>query len=70
MAVAYGARWHAPEVTAAPLTDDGLGEFAPPEELDPTALPFLHPLQHAVDALPADDAPGRGRGEGGLPMFE
>jgi hypothetical protein len=29
-----------------------LEEFLAAEELDPTALPFLHPLQHAVDSLP------------------
>jgi hypothetical protein len=33
-------------------TEGGLDEFLTAEELDPTALPFLHPLQHAVDALP------------------
>lgn len=54
--VAYGARRHAPEITAALLNDDGGTEaFLPAEPLDPTALPFLHPLQHAVDALPAVD---------------
>lgn len=49
----YGARRHTPHISAA-LFDDGgsLGEFVRAEELDPTALPFLHPLQHAVDALP------------------
>lgn len=71
--VVYGARKKAPELTAAPLGDDGLGEFVEPEPLDPTAMPFLHPLQHAVDALPAEPA-DRGSGaaadpEGGLPLF-
>ena len=52
--VVYGARRHPPHLTASPFEEDGdLGEFVPAEELDPTALPFLHPLQHAVDALPA-----------------
>jgi len=50
---AYGARRHTPHLSAALFAEDGvLGEFVPAEELDPTALPFLHPLQHAVDALP------------------
>jgi len=49
----YGARRHTPHLSAALFDEDGvLGEFVPAEELDPTALPFLHPLQHAVDALP------------------
>ena len=52
--VVYGARRHAPHITASTFAEDGdLAEFVPSEELDPTALPFLHPLQHAVDALPA-----------------
>ena len=50
---AFGARRHAPHVSAAWFGEDGgLDEFVAAEELDPTALPFLHPLQHAVDALP------------------
>jgi len=49
----YGARRHTPHLSAALFDDDGvLGEFVTAEELDPTALPFLHPLQHAVDSLP------------------
>lgn len=80
--VVYGARKKAPQLTAAPLEADGLGGFVEPEELDPTAMPFLHPLQHAVDALPAEppdrpDGPGPldGLGQGpddpdaGLPLF-
>ena len=52
--VVYGARRHPPQLTASRFTSqDQLDEFVPAEELDPTALPFLHPLQHAVDALPA-----------------
>lgn len=51
--VAFGARRHAPHVMAAPRTDDdGIGPFTRPEQLDPAALPFLHPLQRAVDGLP------------------
>lgn len=54
--VVFGARRHAPHLTASRFGDDGdLEEFVPDEQLDPTALPFLHPLQHAVDALPALD---------------
>lgn len=54
--VVYGARRHPPELTAALLSDEGLADaFLPAEPLDPTAMPFLHPLQHAVDALPAVD---------------
>jgi hypothetical protein len=52
--VAFGARRHAPHVTASTFDADGaLAGFVPSEELDPAALPFLHPLQHAVDALPS-----------------
>jgi hypothetical protein len=71
--VVYGARRHAPRLTASRFAEDGdLEEFVPDQELDPTALPFLHPLQHAVDALPAvEDVFGRvdpKRGGGGLPI--
>jgi hypothetical protein len=77
--VAFGARRHTPHVTASGFDEDGqLSEFAPSEELDPSALPFLHPLQHAVDALPSaaieaaeTDVFGRGSGGdvgGGLPL--
>lgn len=48
--VAFSAHRHRAQVTAAPLDDVAVGDFAPAEELDPTALPFLSPLQHAVDA--------------------
>ncbi len=79
----WGARRHVPHVSAALFAEDGtLEEFLPQEELDPTALPFLHPLQHAVDALPgAQDVfdlydPKRagpetppGGATSGLPMF-
>ncbi len=51
--VAFGARRHSPRVTAAPLLGDGLGPFTPAEDLLPSAMPFLSPLQHAVDAAAA-----------------
>ena len=52
--VAFGARRNEPHITASRFDEDGgLDEFVPSEPLDPTALPFLHPLQHAVDALEA-----------------
>lgn len=61
--VAYGARKHAPHITAAVVVGDGeLDEFLPAEELDPTAMPYLHPLQHAVDALPPVETPSDGLG--------
>lgn len=53
LVVVYGARRHSPEITAAVFDGDTPEEFMAPEQLDPTALPFLHPLQHAVDALTA-----------------
>lgn len=77
--VVYGARRHRPHLTGAGFDDDGALEgFLDSEELDPTALPFLHPLQHAVDSLPAmgdvfaDVDPKRGGSEepgGGLPVI-
>ncbi|CAN5814350.1 MAG: hypothetical protein H0V93_01900 [Euzebyales bacterium] len=54
--VVFGARGHHPRVTAAPLTPEGLGSFTDAEELEPTAMPFLSPLQHAVDAAQPPDA--------------
>lgn len=52
--VAYGARGHGTHLMAAPLTEGGgLGEFTAPEPLDPAALPFLRPLQHAADTATA-----------------
>lgn len=48
----YGARRHAPAISAAPVQDDKtLGDFLEDEQLDPTAMPFLHPLQHTVDEM-------------------
>ncbi|TVP74507.1 MAG: hypothetical protein EA340_01260 [Nitriliruptor sp.] len=74
--VVYGARRHAPHVTGSRFDASGeLEEFVASEELDPTALPFLHPLQHAVDALPAagdvfsEADPKRGGPPGGLPVI-
>lgn len=64
LVVVYGARRRGSFVTAAMIEQDGLGEFAEPEPLEPTAMPFIQPLQHAVDmAEPASD-PG-----GGLPII-
>jgi len=77
-----GARRNPPQVSAARFLPDGsLDAFLPAEELDPTAMPFLHPLQHAVDALPALEANpaespldggllGPGTGSGRLPIIE
>lgn len=57
--IAFGARGHHPRVSAAPVEAQGLGPFVEAEELDPAALPFLAPLQHAVDAAqPPAGAPG------------
>lgn len=67
--VVFGARRHAPHLTASPFTAEGdLEEFVASEELDPTAMPYLHPLQHAVDNLPPLDQ-GPGSGQGGLPII-
>lgn len=53
--VAFGARAHHPRIMAAPLADDGVGEFTPAESLVPVAMPFLAPLQRAADhATPPD----------------
>lgn len=51
----YGARAHHPRVTAAELVDGGLGAFAAAEPLDHAAMPFLAPLQEAVDAASPPD---------------
>ena len=59
--VVYGARGHRPLIMAAPVLADGLGDFTAADDLDPTAMPFLSPLQHAVDAASATgDAAGGG----------
>jgi hypothetical protein len=61
--VVYGARNHRSSITAAPFTEEGLGDFLPADELDPTAMPFLAPLRHAVDtAAPPDAIGGPGSG--------
>ena len=67
--VAYGARRHRARITAAPLQAgaDGtvqVGDFTASEDLDPTALPFLSPLQHAVDEAKPPEEPS-----GGLPII-
>lgn len=55
LVVAYGATRRGTWITAAPLGDADIGEFGDPEPLDPAALPFLQPLQHAADlATPGD----------------
>ncbi len=72
--VVFGARRHAPNLTAAVYDDEGnLDTFVASEPLDPTALPFLHPLQHAVDSLPAaGDVFGAAdpKRSGGLPIVD
>lgn len=57
--VAFGARGRGTHATAAPLDADGVGSWTPAEPLDPTALPFLAPLQHAADLAAADARPAR-----------
>ena len=56
--VVYGARRTRPHITAAPLGDEGPGDFLPAEPLDPTAMPFLTPLQHAADGADPPDVTG------------
>jgi hypothetical protein len=52
----YGARQRGSHVTAAVIDEEaGLGEFAPAEPLDPGAMPFVQPLQHAADLASAED---------------
>jgi len=58
LVVAYSARRGHPHVTAAPLTDESVGNFGVAEELDPAAMTFLRPLQEAVDAAGPPDAFG------------
>lgn len=53
--VVYGARGHHPRITAAPVDGGGLGTWAPAEDLAPSAMPFLAPLQHAADAAEPPD---------------
>jgi hypothetical protein len=54
--VVYGARGHHPQIVAAPFAAGALGPFTEPEPLEPTAMPFLSPVQHAVDAATPPDA--------------
>jgi hypothetical protein len=54
--VVYGARGHHPLIVAAPLEGEALGAFTEPEPLEPTAMPFLRPVEHAVDAATPPDA--------------
>jgi hypothetical protein len=60
--VVFGAHGVAPRITAAAFEESGaLGAFTPTEPLDPAAMPFLHPLQHAVEEVrdvPGPDLPG------------
>lgn len=56
--VAYSARRGHAHITAAPLVDATVGDFGAAEELDPAAMPFLRPLQEAVDAAGPPDAFG------------
>jgi hypothetical protein len=63
--IVYGARQRGSHLTAALLDADGPGVFAPSEPLEPTAMPFLQPLQHAADLAEATDPAG---GEG-LPII-
>lgn len=59
----YGAHGHDAVISAVPIAEDGtLGEFSDAEPLAEEALPFLHPLQHAVQEVSRpqepDDVPG------------
>ena len=61
LVVVYGARQRGGFVTAAVLEDGGgLAEFVEAESLEPSAMPFVQPLQHAADTSnpPGDAAPG------------
>ena len=54
----YGARRLGASISATVIEGDEVTEFVPSEPLDPTAMPFLRPLQAAVDAAAAPDAFG------------
>lgn len=61
----YGARRRGSYVMAASL-EEGLSDFTEAEPLEPTAMPYLQPLQHAADtATPPDEG-----GPGGLPIIQ
>lgn len=63
----YGARRRGAFVMAATVAEDGsLSEFTEAEPLEPTALPFIQPLQHAADMSEAPDDPSAG----GLPIIQ
>ena len=66
MVVVYGARRRGSHVIAAMFDEDGvLTEFTPSEPLEKTAIPSVHPLQHAADIADAPDDPAAG----GLPII-
>lgn len=54
--VVYGARGNHPRISAAPLSGGEVGAFTPSESVAPGAMPFLAPLQRAVDAAAPPDA--------------
>jgi hypothetical protein len=54
--IVYGARRNHPRISAAPLFGEELGEFTPPEPLEPIAMPFMAALQRAADDATAPDA--------------
>lgn len=58
MVAVYGARQRGSHLTAARIEDGTLGEFAAAEPLEPSAMPFLQPLQHAADLATAEDPAG------------
>lgn len=60
----YGARRRGSYVMAASL-QEGLSDFTDAEPLEPTAMPYLQPLQHAVDTA---TSPEDGGAEG-LPII-
>ena len=53
--IVFGARQRGAWVAAAPLAAGELGEFSEVEQLDPAAMPFLQPLQHAADLAEGGD---------------
>lgn len=56
--IVFGGRGTGSRISAAPLRGDEVDEFVPAEPLDPAAMPFLRPLQMAVDTAAAPDAFG------------
>lgn len=67
LVVVYGARQRGSHLTAAVIEEGALGEFTPAEPLDPGAMPFVQPLQHAADLATADAGPPPGAT--GLPII-